>query len=344
MNKSVLIIILAAVAVILCVMVAASMQPDDNRVPREGDDITPTDYSAMGNWMKTGDEKDMPTDVFVLYPTTYHPGPNDPLVASIDDEGMRAGAQDFLQHMASAFNTAGNVFAPYYRQLDATWTLTQSPEDRQAYTNGVPKTDAMAAFDYYMQNFNEGRPFILVGHSQGSTVTKEILFDYMSAHPDVYGRMIAAYVLGYSVTQEELDDHEHLRFATGADDVGVIISYNTVSDSFEGELATHLPGSIAINPISWTLGTGHADKSEGLGAWLDRGNGYEKVQSLIDATVDVEMGLVRCSNDLIEEFGMPEPTWDVFPRTSFHGQDISFYYFDLRHNAEVRVAKFLAND
>ena len=49
----------------------------------------------------------------------------------------------------------------------------------------------------------------------------------MKDHPEVYSRMIAAYVIGNPVTQASLDNNPHLKFATGPDDTGVIISYNT---------------------------------------------------------------------------------------------------------------------
>jgi hypothetical protein len=69
---------------------------------------------------------------------------------------------------------------------------------------GIPKADAFAAFDYYINNYNNGRPFILAGHSQGSNVLVYLLAKYMKAHPDVQKRMVAAYVIGYSVTDETL--------------------------------------------------------------------------------------------------------------------------------------------
>lgn len=73
-------------------------------------------------------------------------------------------------------------------------------------TGGVAKTDALAAFDYYIQHYNQGWPCILVGHSQGSAMTKLILFEYLHAHPDVYERTIAAYPIGVSITTQELAD------------------------------------------------------------------------------------------------------------------------------------------
>ena len=40
---------------------------------------------------------------------------------------------------------------------------------------GIPTLDGTAAFDYYIKHYNNGRPFILLGHSQGSTVMTNLL-------------------------------------------------------------------------------------------------------------------------------------------------------------------------
>jgi hypothetical protein len=68
----------------------------------------------------------------------------------------------------------------------------------------APAPDVTAAFEYYLRHFNSGRPFILAGHSQGSAVLKYLMSGYMKSYPDVYQRMIAAYVVGQSITPQYL--------------------------------------------------------------------------------------------------------------------------------------------
>ena len=96
-------------------------------------------------------------------------------------------------------------------------------KDREEYYTDLRKK----ILDYYFENYNNGKPFILAGHSQGSQILTMILSDYMKEHPEHYKNMIAAYVIGYSVTDKYLAANPHLKFAEGADDTGVIISYNT---------------------------------------------------------------------------------------------------------------------
>ncbi len=92
----------------------------------------------------------------------------------------------------------------------------------------------------------------------------------MIAHPDVYQRMIAAYVIGYPVTQAYLNDNPHLRFATGASDTGVIISYNTEVPFVNPSNNFVVRGMVGlvINPIIWTTTEAVATKQQGLGSFM----------------------------------------------------------------------------
>ena len=157
-----------------------------------------------------------PVDVFYLYPTAWQKvNPTDPNICEIDNTSMLAGSNAAFARQATAFETIGNIFAPYYRQADIFYILGLAPAERDKVMATEPSVDGLAAFDYYIKNANNGRPFILAGHSQGSNVLLNLLSDYMVKNPDVYKRMVAAYVIGYSVTDEYLAKNPHLKFAQG---------------------------------------------------------------------------------------------------------------------------------
>ncbi len=303
--------------------------------PAQSPAIAASDYADAGNWAIVAENPDKPVDVFLLYPTTYQ---GEATTSEIGDVGMREGALAWYERAGSAFEAAGNIYMPFYRQMNAMWTLTL-PEDERAHAlaNGANKVDAIAAFEHYLTHYNNGRPFILAGHSQGSSTLKELLFDYFMQHPELAERMIAAYVIGYSVTADDLERNPAMKFAEGADDTGVIISWNTVSPGADTEnLQTLLPGSLAINPISWTRGDEHAAASENLGSFIDG----KRVMNLADARVDTQLGAVITNADL--SYAMPEEMSAAFGTGSFHTQDIGFYYYNLRENAINRAQKYLA--
>ncbi len=308
-----------------------------------------TDYSDTAHWMVIPAHTDKSVDVFYLYPTSYQKqSDSSPNICAIDDPIMVKYSQLAFARQATAFETVGNIYAPYYRQADAGYTLTLPQAEQDKVVGGIPTSDAAAAFAYYIEHYNDGRPFILAGHSQGSNVLLYILSGYLKDHPDVCERMVAAYVIGYSVTPEYLAANPHLTFATGPDDTGVIISYNTQAPEIGWKNPVVLPGALVINPITWTTGETPASEEQNLGSIALNEDGSPilgadgspaLVEDFADATVDKSKGVIICSTAPVDELA---PGNAVFPRGVYHSFDYPFYYFDLRANAAERVERFLA--
>jgi hypothetical protein len=291
-----------------------------------------TDYARAEHWLHRPASPDKPVDVFYLYPTAWRrEGPGAPSVCAVDHPGMVAGAKAAFARQATAFETVGNLFAPYYRQADAAFTLGLPPAARDEVIGGAPTADATAAFRWFLEHHNQGRPFILAGHSQGANVLLNLLAGYLQEHPEVYRRMVVAYVIGYSVTPGWLASHPHLRFAEGADDTGVIVSYNTQApDVPAGRNPVVLPGALVINPISWTREETLAPAAAGRGSYMPVDGAFAKVPPVADARVDRAKGVLVTTADqagLVLGFGPG----------IFHSYDGLFYYFDLRANAALRV-------
>jgi pimeloyl-ACP methyl ester carboxylesterase len=255
---------------------------------------------------------------------------------------MLTQAPEAFARQATAFETVGNIYAPYYRQDNG------SSIDRLNVIAGIPTLDAVAAFDYYIQHFNNNRPFILVGHSQGATVLSNLLSEYMKDHPDIYSRMIAAYVIGNPITDAYLTANPHLKFAEGPDDTGVIISYNTQADYFFTQDPPVQPNPVlygmvgrVINPINWKTDETYADKSESLGSFMpDHSLVLQTMPHYADARIDIAHGVLVCST-AEEPFISDLETLAGFPKGVYHSFDIPLYYYDLRANAQNRVNKYL---
>lgn len=306
------------------------------------------DYSDPGRWLFLDTTGTAPVDVFYLYPTEYRKETtSSPLIGPIDDPGMVAGAQADLERQASAFDPAGNIYAPYYRQADAAARVTMPAAEHDAVIAGAPTQDAIAAFDYYIDHYNHGRPFILAGHSLGSNVLANLLADYMPRHPDVYRRMVAAYIVGYSITPSYLAANPMLKFAQGAHDTGVIVSWNTEGTILHGVNPVTMPGGIAINPITWTRGETTATAEQNLGSImldparggrpvLDTGGSFRRYMDFADARVDRARGVVVMST--------VSPLMTYFPfgfaLGIYHQFDYPFYYYDVRWNAVDRAQRY----
>ena len=186
------------------------------------------DYSQKENWYRLPEiTKDV--DTFYIYATEYIMGSFEegaPDYATIDNEEMRFGVKYECRDHAEAFGEVTNIFLPYYRQSGLRYAgeVIQETGDFDNALLGIPYEDITAALDYYFENCNGGRPFIIAGHSQGSAMVLLLLRTYFKDHPEYYARMVAAYAIGYSVTDEYLEANPHLKFATGETDTGVIIA------------------------------------------------------------------------------------------------------------------------
>lgn len=306
-----------------------------------------TDYHDRNNWMTCPFDPMLPVDIFYVYPTAYFNGSDKPSVCSATDDAMRQRARENVRNKGSVFATIGNYYVPYYRQMGLEALVNQKKSDFRDFIAG-PVTDVIQAFSYYMENYNNGRPFILAGHSQGSILLSILLATSFKQHPEYCQSMVAGYIIGYGITQQYLSSNPHLHFACGETDYGVIISYNTEAPGITAENITVAPGSIVINPISWQRDETLASARSNLGSRIVIKDKNGQLMDVVDryqyadAQIDMQRGVVICSTANPEDFRIFGGE-KYFPEGILHNGDYSLYYYDLRKNAEKRVCAFLAN-
>lgn len=298
-------------------------------------------YSDKACWYQIPEiTKDV--DTFFVYPTEYMAAnEGDPDYAPLDNAEMREGVKTNYPILASVYEDSTNVFMPYYRQagmMFAAEEAKKSGDPRTAFAT-VPYSDVTAALDYYFENYNNGRPFIIAGHSQGSGIVSLVLKDYFKEHPDYYERMIAAYVIGFSITKEYLEENTHLKFATGESDTGVIISWNTEGPKNVEQNASNvvlLPNAISINPLNWKLDNTYAPASENLGSRVlnEKTGEYEIKDVGADAKVVLNRGSVLTNADTEPVGG------DTFGPQSYHNGDYALFFNNIKDNVAKRIAAY----
>ncbi len=205
------------------------------------------DYGETHAWI-TPFESQYPVDVFYVYPTVSH---NESGNMDVMNEEDRALAQGIFAAQASLFQGNANIYAPYYRQMS---TGAKVSDDPNVLATELPEfkegaSDVQSAFRYYIEHLNQGRPFILAGHSQGSMALIELIKSELGNDVSLREQLVAAYLIGYTVTDEDLRI-SRLHAAEGADDTGVVITFNTQSPASVGGPML-LAGAHCINPLSW---------------------------------------------------------------------------------------------
>lgn len=130
------------------------------------------------------DEKTAPADVFFIHPTMYLK--NDVWNAPYDVAG--AYNAPVLLAQASAFNGCCRIYAPHYRQASL-----KGLSDPQVVAFAY--ADVARAFRYYIDHYNQGRPFIMASHSQGTAHAVRLLQDEILKTP-LKAQLVAAYTIG----------------------------------------------------------------------------------------------------------------------------------------------------
>ena len=156
--------------------------------------LATTELNANGYGPKGPSEvaKNPPIDCFYVYPTVS----NDPGLNSDLDVQEEKGA---TQSQFARFSSVCRTFTPIYRQMTigaiaayaAGADITQAGETAYA--------DVLAAWRNYISTRNNGRDFVLIGHSQGSLMLEQLISREIENNPSVASRMKLAIIPGFDV-------------------------------------------------------------------------------------------------------------------------------------------------
>lgn len=301
---------------------------------------TKVDYSSADNWLALPQNITKDVDVFYLYPTAYSKvDPSEDAICDIDNAVMRNTARGLLATQASVFEESCNVFAPYYRQFDVPVLAAFTDEVFEEHLKYSASKDPSDALDYYFEHYNNGRPFILAAHSQGSNISLHLLQDYFSDHPDYAERMIAAYPIGYGFTPKDLQKIKFLKFAEGETDIKVIVSWNTEGPGNKNQKNVVVKeGEYCINPLNWSRGTEYAPIEMNHGSLAADGT---IVAGASDAQIDAERGVVVVTSPEAQSYKMQNPAMvEYFGTDCYHGADYTLFYVNIRENVAKRIETY----
>jgi hypothetical protein len=301
------------------------------------------DYSKKTNWYRIPEiTKDV--DTFYIYSTIFM-GANegDPDYATLDNVEMLDGIKIEHAIKSSVFEESTNLFIPLYRQSGLKHAAEVFLKDGtiEAALTGTPYTDITAALDYYFENYNNGRPFVIAGHSQGSAILRLVLKNYFKEHPDYYQRMVAAYAIGYSITSDDLAANPHMKFATSESDAGVILSWHAEGPKnveANGPIpnVAILRNGISINPLNWKRDETYAPASMNLGSLVMDENGATEIREIdADAQVNIARGTVVTNAKAI-----PNEMTELAGPQCYHQDDYSIFYNNIKDNVAKRIAAY----
>lgn len=324
----------------------------------------PIDYADDANWAALPDTDTFANakpagtidiavvpdiDVFFVHPTTYLSP--DTWNAPLDyaDANLRIEKR-VLKMQASAYNLAGRIYAPRYRQATFGAFFDEEGNGLQALIYAYK--DVQDAFDQFIAGRNEGRPFILAGHSQGSLHLLALLQQRIAGTP-LAERMVATYIIGWPVSIEaDLGALAGISACETAADTGCVVSYQTFGPTGDtsgvqvyfqstvglGGMPRAGTKMLCTNPLTWSIDA-TAQASTNLGA-------QEPVED--DASLEapvVGFNGARCGDDgflyLHTEPGAP---WQDLKMAgeNYHVYDYHMFYGNIRENAAARATAWKA--
>ena len=296
------------------------------------------DYAQRENWAYLETEADQVADVFFVCPTVYG-GSDDLFNMPMEDKDAKSDFLGAINMEKGIYDEESRFFAPYYRQASLSAYLL--PEEEREAALSLAYSDVKAAFLYYLEYYNDGRPILLAGFSQGADQCIRLVKDCF-AQEEIGDLLVACYAIGWRITPEEMQAYPHLRFAEGAEDTGVIIAFNSESESVTDSLM--IPEgtrTLAINPLNWKTDGTPASREENLGACFTDYSGdiVTEIPHLTGAYIDPVRGALKVSDVSPEEY---PPVLPLFSEGVYHLYDYQFFYRNLQENVAARIDAYLA--
>ncbi|HET6996308.1 MAG TPA: DUF3089 domain-containing protein [Chitinophagaceae bacterium] len=268
---------------------------------------------------------DSSVDVFFIHPTTYInkiKADN----ASIDDDYLNAKTDySTILYQASVFNSSCRVFAPRYRQASIK-VFFDKDENKRTQAFAIAYADVVSAFEYYMANWNKGRPLIIASHSQGSLLAERLLKDFFENKP-LSKKLVVAYVTGWPVPK---DYFTSLKMCSDSLQTGCLCSWRTLRNNYVPYYVKNENGnSYATNPLTWTTDSTYAPKK------LNKGSILFKFNRIYKQTTDAHI-----SNGLLY-VSRPKFPWSfLYGTKNYHIGDINLFYLNIRENTRQRIRSF----
>lgn len=304
------------------------------------------DYDFLKYWIAHPEKEDMAdlvpgkgelqeyqetsdVDVFFIYPTIYQ-GKQDkehPWIADANDKKLnkRIG-QTTIKNQASVFNSVAKIYAPLYRQAHLN-VYYAGDLKLKVEALEFAYTDVRRAFQYYLENWNNGRPIIIASHSQGTTHAVSLLREFFENRP-LIDQLVSAYIVGMPLAKDTFSD---IPICDDPGDTGCWLTWNTFRRDYYPPGHEYLyRRALNVNPLSWTTDSTYVSWGQNKGGVL---RNFQKILPGLSDAQNVD-GMLWINKPRF--FGNFLINWD-----RYHIADYNLFYLNIRENVEQRVEKYL---
>ena len=307
-------------------------------------------------------------DVFFVHPTNYL-GDGAMWNGAVDSPVAEEMSRFSIANQATAFNGCCRVFAPRYRSASLYAFVDTGPDTRRALD--LAYGDVARAFQHFIDQWSGDRPFVLAGHSQGSTLLVRLLEEAIDG-TELADRMVAAYVIGHRVPLSNFESLATLRPCESRDDTRCIVSLNAMREgtdvrsgrvrllNWSGDEWHPIRNDepiLCVHPYSWIPGdTTSIASNGGARAAVHSRETLDPSALLFGSTSGFEISAlpspfdpgmtVRCTHGFVTVSGLNDPRFaessPIDAEGALHVYEYNLFYAAIRANAVDRVRSWLA--
>lgn len=257
-------------------------------------------------------------DVFFIHPTSFLSGGT--WNADFKNKKANKKSEVSILHQATAFNACARVFAPRYRQA-VLKSFFKTKKGKLPLD--LAYEDVKAAFEYYLKNWNNGRPIIIAGHSQGSLHAVHLLKDFFDGK-ELQKQLVAAYPIGIGFKGDAL---KNIPLSLDEKQTGCYVTWNTFAwKTKQSDYYNDVP---CINPLTMKSGDDYAESAKNKGGITFKD--FRVNPNTCDAIVHENILWIH------------KPNKRGYYRIgrSYHVCDYSLFYMNIRTNAILRTEEYL---
>lgn len=267
----------AAVVVVVLAALVAALTVDAGAAPAKtiwlckpgmGDDpctpgLSTTVYSPTLTPLRVTHPK--PTakpkfDCFYVYPTVSDQ------TTTLANRRIDPEERSIALFQVARYSQYCRVYAPMYRQVTVP-ALTSGNTESPAQLK-IPLSDVTNAFQTYLRRYNHGRPFVLIGHSQGSFVLEQMIHNLIDPSRALRRQLLSAILLGGNVLVKDGSGvggtFKHVPACRSERQSGCVIAFSTFdqpvpANSLFGRTAVAGEHVLCVNPAALQGETAQVD-------------------------------------------------------------------------------------